>query len=71
MLYSLALPLPEDLQGRMPGEVYQDAFLQKKPVRKVAGGTTAGPIASDAPVPGELEDEETVLERLRELGYIE
>ena len=70
VLYSLGLPLPEELQGRVPEEIYQDAVLKKKPVRKVAG--TSGPGSqTNAPVPGELEDEETVLERLRELGYIE
>jgi hypothetical protein len=71
VLYSLGLPLPAELQGRVPVEVYQDAFLKDHPVRKAAG--TSGPAspAGSAAVPAELEDEETVLERLRELGYIE
>ena len=71
VLYSLGLPLPEELQGRMPEEIYQDAFVKQNPVRKVAGISGTGSPTSNAPVPGELEDEETVLERLRELGYIE
>ena len=67
-----ACPLPEELQGRVPEEIYQDAVLKKHPVRKVAAGSRwAGKPGETAPVPGELEDEETVLERLRELGYIE
>ena len=70
VLYSLGLPLPEELQGRVPVEIYRDGVLQERPVQKAAG--TVGPGgAVSAPVPGELEDEETVLERLRELGYIE
>jgi hypothetical protein len=71
VLYSLGLPLPEELQGRVPVEVYRETFLQEHPVRKAAAGTSGPGQPESAPVPGELEDEETVLERLRELGYIE
>jgi hypothetical protein len=72
VLYSLGLPLPEELQGRVPVEIYRDTVLSEHPVRKTAAGI-GGPAseAGSTPVPGELEDEETVLERLRELGYIE
>jgi predicted AlkP superfamily phosphohydrolase/phosphomutase len=70
VLYSLGLPLPEELQGRVPEEVYRDTVLKEHPVQRTAGSGPGGP-ASSVPVPGELEDEETVLERLRELGYIE
>ena len=71
VLYSLGLPLPEELQGRLPVEVYHEAVLKEHPVRQAAAGSGPGNPAGNAPVPGELEDEETVLERLRELGYIE
>ena len=72
VLYSLGLPIPAEMQGRVPVEVYRDAVLKEHPVRKAAAGTR-GPEsqAGSAAVPAELEDEETVLERLRELGYIE
>jgi hypothetical protein len=71
VLYSLGLPVPEELQGRVPVEVYRDGFLKEHPVQKVAGTAGQGSQAASAPIPGEVEDEETVLERLRELGYIE
>jgi hypothetical protein len=72
VLYSLGLPLPEELQGRLPVEIYYEAALKEHPVRKAAAGTKGpGSPADSTPVPGELEDEETVLEHLRELGYIE
>ena len=74
VLYSLGLPLPAELQGRVPEEIYRaDAVLKKHPVRKTAGETSwnGKPGQQCAPYPAELEDEETVLERLRELGYIE
>jgi len=72
VLYSLGLPLPEELQGRLPVEVYYEAVLKEHPVRKAAAGTSLpGSPAVSTPVPAELEDEETILQRLRELGYIE
>ncbi len=72
VLYSLGLPVPEQLQGRVPVEIYQEAVLKEHPVKKTAAGTTGpGTLPDSVPVPGELEDEETVFERLRELGYIE
>ena len=72
VLYSLGLPLPEELQGRVPEEIYQETVLEKHPVRRMAGGPTGpGSQGGMVPVPTEVEDEETVLERLRELGYIE
>ena len=30
VLYSLGLPLPEELQGRVPVEIYDDAFVKSK-----------------------------------------
>jgi predicted AlkP superfamily phosphohydrolase/phosphomutase len=71
VLYSLGLPVPEQLQGRVPVEIYRDAALQQRPVQKVAEAGGSRTLPGSVPVPGELEDEETVLERLRELGYIE
>lgn len=73
VLYSLGLPVPEELQGRVPVEIYQDGVLEKHPIRRTAAGSTEsdGRTGSAEPVPAEMEDEETVLERLRELGYIE
>jgi predicted AlkP superfamily phosphohydrolase/phosphomutase len=69
VLYSLGVPLPEDLQGRVPREIFQEGILEKQPVRKVAAH--AAETTNHAPVSAEMEDEETVLDRLRELGYIE
>jgi len=71
VLYSLGLPVPVELQGRVPEQIYRVDFLKAHPVCKAAGTVGTGVQASNAPVPGEVEDEETVLERLRELGYIE
>jgi hypothetical protein len=72
VLYSLGVALPENLQGRMPQEIFQEQALQKQPVRKVAShAVTENQATNHAPVSTDAEDEETVLDRLRELGYIE
>jgi predicted AlkP superfamily phosphohydrolase/phosphomutase len=71
VLYSLGVPLPEDLQGRVPREIFQEGVLEKQPVRKVAAHAAETQATNHAPVSAEMEDEETVLDRLRELGYIE
>jgi predicted AlkP superfamily phosphohydrolase/phosphomutase len=71
VLYSLDLPLPEELQGRVPQEIYDEGVLLKQPVRRAASGAMHGQQEELAVAPAEIEDEETVLERLRELGYIE
>jgi predicted AlkP superfamily phosphohydrolase/phosphomutase len=71
VLYSLGLPVPEELQGRVPEEIYQEAELQEHPVRKTAAGAAGATPGTQAAAPAQMEDEETVLERLRELGYIE
>jgi hypothetical protein len=72
VLYGLGLPVPEELQGRVPVEIYSDAALKAHPVQKAAAGTSGpGSQAVAAGTSAELEDEETVLEHLRELGYIE
>ena len=72
VLYSLGIPLPENLQGRVPQEIYRKEVLENQPVRKVASqaGTPAQAL-NGVPAPTEMEDEEIVLDRLRELGYIE
>jgi len=72
VLYSLGLPLLAELEGRVPVEIYEPGVVEKRPVRKMAAGAgSTGPAPSQEPAPAEMEDEETVLERLRELGYIE
>jgi predicted AlkP superfamily phosphohydrolase/phosphomutase len=74
VLYSLGLPVPEDMQGRVVEELYEPDQLLKHPVSHVAAipvkaKEAAQPLNGAASV--EPEDERAVLERLRELGYIE
>ena len=71
VLYSLGLPVPAELQGRVPEEIYAETVLEKHPVQRLTAAGVPVSQAGSTAVPAEMEDEETVLERLRELGYIE
>jgi predicted AlkP superfamily phosphohydrolase/phosphomutase len=70
LLYSLGLPIPEDLEEKVPSEVFQPSLLQGRPVQ--VGTRTRDPEA----FPKSWEEEQTegeaaVLARLKALGYIE
>jgi predicted AlkP superfamily phosphohydrolase/phosphomutase len=69
VLHSLGLPVPEQMQGRVPEEIYEPAAAARHAVRKVA--TTAAVSSDMAPAALSAEDEQAILERLRDLGYIE
>lgn len=70
LLYSLGLPVPADLEGRLPEEIFEPTLRETVPSRTgeptlpAAGGTFARE-------PMSPEGEAQVLERLRALGYLE
>jgi predicted AlkP superfamily phosphohydrolase/phosphomutase len=71
LLYALGLPVPRDLEGHVAEPIFAPAMLQQRPVR--AGEPTVVPEAFP-PWPPHQEDQEgeaQVLERLRNLGYVE
>jgi predicted AlkP superfamily phosphohydrolase/phosphomutase len=72
LLYSLGLPVPDDLDGRLPVEVLDtfDAPWPREPSAMPAarGPEPPGPEETPALTPAE---EAAVLSRLRALGYIE
>jgi predicted AlkP superfamily phosphohydrolase/phosphomutase len=73
VLHSLGLPVLEEMQGRVPTDLYEAALLKSRPVTRVGAAKVVTEKAADdalAPVMSR-EDEQAVLERLRELGYIE
>jgi hypothetical protein len=74
VLYSLRVPIPEEIEGRVPEEIYEPGTLKMHPVERAR----STPAASDFGHTGNgvqpvisPEDEQIVMERLRELGYIE
>ena len=73
LLYMLDLPIPENFEGRFPSEVFEDNALAQKPVR-YTGSTDAGSedgFGAEEEFKLSPEDEATMVERLRALGYIE
>ncbi len=68
LLYSLGLPVPEDLEGRVRVEVFESAFVRTYPI------VTGEPTQPSEPFPSaatEREGEEEVIARLKALGYLE
>jgi predicted AlkP superfamily phosphohydrolase/phosphomutase len=72
LLYSLGLPVPEDVEGRVPTEALEPAALRARPIETVTPSEAAAePFQAQ---PGPVLDEETeaeILRRLRALGYVE
>jgi predicted AlkP superfamily phosphohydrolase/phosphomutase len=72
VLHRLGLPVPDDMAGRVPVELLEDAELAAHPPRTVPA---AAPAAVAAVTPDDLEldaDEQAgVMQRLKALGYVE
>lgn len=70
LLYSLGLPVPEDFEGTVPGQLFTSATWAKRPLQK---GPAARPVDRNADGetgPSEAEREK-ILEQMRALGYLE
>jgi predicted AlkP superfamily phosphohydrolase/phosphomutase len=73
LLYALGIPIPQDMEGRMPEEVFEASMLKLRPVRvggrsesvSPAGRGTTERIVFDA------EAEAKMVAQLRALGYVE
>jgi predicted AlkP superfamily phosphohydrolase/phosphomutase len=70
LLYSLGLPIPDDLEGRVREEIFEPSLLQARPVR--VGEPTQPP----EPFPGrpakeEAADQAKTFAMLKALGYVE
>ena len=73
LLHSLGLPVPADFEGKVIEEAFEPGALAAEPVR--IGVPTLDPNATSEPAPEDAnmteEDEAKVVERLRQLGYID
>lgn len=73
LLYSLELPVPVDMEGRVPTEVFEPSLLRRSPVRIDRSCKTV-PAAADKntiELGYDKEAEALVAAQLRALGYIE
>ena len=67
LLYTLGLQMPGDLEGCIPAEILDPAWVESHPVLVAASGSNR---EADKPLI-EPKDEEEILRRLRGLGYLE
>jgi predicted AlkP superfamily phosphohydrolase/phosphomutase len=70
LLYSLGLSVPEDYDGRFPEEVYRPEALEADPVKK-GEQTIAVDHSSEAEYERDEEEQEEIMKKLKELGYLE
>ncbi len=72
VLHRLGLPVPDDVAGRVPTEVLEEAELAARPPRTVPAGAPAA-MAPVAPADLELDADEQagLTQRLKALGYVE
>jgi predicted AlkP superfamily phosphohydrolase/phosphomutase len=77
LLHSLGLPVPEDFEGRVIRDAFENAFLAGNEVRFGSAATSrtpgGGTQVSEAAEPADTdeENEALILDRLRALGYVE
>src|SRR6185312_8236389 len=72
VLHSLGLPVPKEMQGAVAERIYDPQFLELHPVHRAAAPSPYRQrMENNGSAAAPMEDEEVVLDRLRELGYIE
>jgi len=73
LLYSLGLPVPEDMEGRVPTEVFEPPLLKRRPILVSGHSKSVAPAKEKKSVEVlyDAEAEAAVAARLRDLGYIE
>ena len=68
----LGLTVPKEMQGAVAERIYDPQFLELHPVRRAAAPSPYRQrMENNGSAAAPMEDEEVVLDRLRELGYIE
>jgi len=67
LLYTLGLEAPDDMEGSIPAEILDPAWMESHPVLSSAA---SGDREADKPLI-DPKDEEEILRRLRGLGYLE
>jgi hypothetical protein len=70
LAYLAGEPLPDDLEGSLPLEWIDPAWLESHPPRRVPASELPGLIPSQT-TPAEAVGDPLMLERLRSLGYVE
>lgn len=73
LLHGLGLPVPDELEGRVPEEIFESEWLRHRPVAKAAAKRGSARPSKPAKKEGTMsrDDEKKLAAHLRALGYIE
>ena len=71
LLYSLDVAIPPDMTGRLATAAYEPEALGARPPRAAAAAVGAPEPAVDVDLRLDAEEEQTIVNRLRALGYVE
>jgi predicted AlkP superfamily phosphohydrolase/phosphomutase len=73
LLHSMELPIPQDLEGRLPSEIYEASFLLAHPIRFDESNRTSERPLPNAFIEAEIDAdaEAAIIEQLRALHYLE
>ena len=72
LLYLLDVPVPDDLDGRLPAEALDPRHLERQPLSLAAAGSVVEDVdAADGDLGLDPESEDLIVDRLRALGYVE
>lgn len=72
VLHSLGLPVPDDMAGRVPVELFTAEERRRNPPQRVhAAATPSAPSAPAVEIDFEPGEQTAVMQRLRALGYID
>ena len=71
VLYSLDVPIPDDLDGSLPVDIFEPGALSRRAPRYESRDAEDTILTLIEPVELDGDDEVLVLDRLRALGYVE
>jgi predicted AlkP superfamily phosphohydrolase/phosphomutase len=74
LLYSLGLPIPEGMEGKVNTAAFERSFVEEQPVSTEAredSTTSVGQFRAIPPLARHTAEQQAVIERLKALGYLE
>lgn len=71
LLYSLGLPISEDIEGRIPPGVFEEACLKETPIRKGPPTLPPDSYAVQGAYHTSSDEENAIMNQMKALGYIE
>jgi hypothetical protein len=71
LLYAMGLPVPLDMEGHVAEPIFEPAVLQQRPIRTGAPTEVPEAFPQWPSQQADQDGEAQVLERLRNLGYVE